>query len=977
MKLKNLLLVCVSAILASCASIPSYLETAGLSPYTRYKTFDTEHFHFIYADGYFEFTEKAAGYFEQAHAILQPILKWTPRERANVLIADNEDAANGFSMPALRVGMVLVATPPETWFSTSYTEDWIKLLVFHEYTHFLNIDPTTGWMEGLRLVFGDGVRPNGLLPMWMIEGLAVYMETRTTRLGRGRSPYWESILRAFIHEGKLDQDASDGLTLDRVNGDYPYFPGGEIPYLFGYHLLHQFAKDKIASENPESALGDLSMASSSRVPYFIEGNLGNVMNRSWKDYWDNFTRETELRMGEQIKAVVKSGETPHEVIARSDFSALSAAWSPDGQWLAYTETSLDDRTRLVLRNVRTGEKRALDEKILGVGVAFTPDSKHLLFSALVREHSYSLYSDLFAYNIETGSSDQLTSGKRAKDPAISPDGKTIAWLSVEHATPRIESAPLLTDGERISLGETRVVFTPGKFAITGGPKFLNASEVIFSNQEHGATESTIVSANTTSASSRTLIRDGQMNRYPVAHQGRIFYVSNRTGIENIYEWKKGQSHRVTNVISGTIFPFFTPTGSLCGNLMTSEGYQLVQFKAGDADDLDEETLATPDAPAPLPEALASSSLKLEGASLKDYSPLSSLAPRSWSPFFAYQGALGSTFGAYALGFDTTGQHQYSLVGSYNSLLGNFDGALAYTLYTTRPVFDFFAGTSTAVYDITNNPRDFYKRTTTAEISASYPLLWARSRLTPALSVFNSWNRVSDVETGERIARNDFQYANPYVPGIGASLSFTNARTTRLAFMPEFGHDAFIRARNAFDLNQGSLLKYQVGWNHYIGLGNHFVLRSKAQWLGSSRSVDRTLLIDKLNTNFFDRGDELSFSRIAFRGYSNSDLIPLDKNAGVAALDFHFPISRFFLGLSDTTPAFFKQSHGFVFAESVLFPQVDGASRVLPSVGLGLSIDTQLLLRLPLRFNLEFQEGLRKEFGGSSLLFLSIQAADLI
>ena len=63
MKLKLFILVFFSAVISSCASIPSYLETAGLSPYTRYKTFDTDHFHFVYADGYFDFTAKAAGYF--------------------------------------------------------------------------------------------------------------------------------------------------------------------------------------------------------------------------------------------------------------------------------------------------------------------------------------------------------------------------------------------------------------------------------------------------------------------------------------------------------------------------------------------------------------------------------------------------------------------------------------------------------------------------------------------------------------------------------------------------------------------------------------------------------------------------------------------------------------------------------------------------------------------------------------------------
>jgi len=978
MKAKYILPLILSFWVSSCASVPSYLETAGLSPYTQYRSFDTEHFHFAYPEGYFEFTEKAAQYFEQAHSILQPILKWNPRSRTQVVIADNEDSANGFTMPALRVGMVLIATPPETWFSTSYTEDWIKLLVFHEYTHFLNLDPTTGWVDALRVIFGDGVRPNSLLPRWMLEGLAVYMETRTTKLGRGRSPYYESILRAFVKEGLLDPESSASLTLDRVNGDYPFFPGGEIPYLFGYHLLLQFSRDKVASDDPESSMGDLSMRSASRVPYFIEGNLQNVMKRNWRDYWDSFARDTELRMEDQIKSVQQMGESSHEIIAKSDYAALAGAWSPDGQWLAYTETSLDDRTRLVLLNPKTGEKRALDEKILGVGLAFTPDSKHLVFSALVREHSYSLFSDLFDYNLETQSTTQLTFGKRAKDPALSPDGKTLAWLSVDQGTPRIESATVSIEGDHLEVAAPKTAYIPGKFAILGGPKFLSSSELVFSDQEYGIGESMIVSADLVSGKSKILIQDGEMNRYPIADRGRILYVSNATGIENIYEWKNGTSTRITNVATGTVFPFLSPSGDLCGNLMTGTGYQIVRFiKPESPQKLTELNLATPQSPETLPESLQAPTLKVEESQTQEYSPFSSLKPRSWSPFYAYQGALGSTAGGYILGFDATGKHQYSALGAYNATLGNFDTSLSYTLYSTRPVFDFFLDSSSTVYDITGSARDFYKRSTRAEIAFSYPLFWARSRLTPSFSLLNSWNRIYDVATGDAVVRNDFQYSNPYVPGFAGALRFSNARKTRLGFMPELGHDVYARARNVFNIGNYSLLNYQLGWNHYIGLGGHFVLRSKAQWLGSSRSVDRTLLVEKQGNNVFDRGEELTFSRIAFRGYTNSDLIPLDRNAGVAALDFHFPLLRNFFGLSDTSPVFFKQSHGFVFAESVLFPQSSGETRILPSLGAGLSFDTQLLLQLPIRFNIEYQQGLRREFGGSSLLFLSIQAADLI
>jgi hypothetical protein len=51
--------------------------------------------------------------------------------------------------------------------------------------------------------------------------------------------------------------------------------------------------------------------------------------------------------------------------------------------------------------------------------------------------------------------------------------------------------------------------------------------------------------------------------------------------------------------------------------------------------------------------------------------------------------------------------------------------------------------------------------------------------------------------------------------------------------------------------------------------------------------------------------------------------------------------------------------------------------VLPSFGGGFSLDTTLLLRVPMRFNVEFQHGTRKDFGGASIFFLSVEPGALI
>ena len=68
--------------------------------------------------------------------------------------------------------------------------------------------------------------------------------------------------------------------------------------------------------------------------------------------------------------------------------------------------------------------------------AWSPDSKTLVYTSRKKtglEYAISTNSDLFAYDIATGTTTNLTEGMMGYDtnPAFSPDGKYMAWLSME------------------------------------------------------------------------------------------------------------------------------------------------------------------------------------------------------------------------------------------------------------------------------------------------------------------------------------------------------------------------------------------------------------------------------------------------------------------------------------------------------------------------------------------------------------------
>ncbi len=69
--------------------------------------------------------------------------------------------------------------------------------------------------------------------------------------------------------------------------------------------------------------------------------------------------------------------------------------------------------------------------------AWSPDSKNLVYVSRKKvgmEYSLSTDSNLYLYNLDNNSTTLLTEGMYGYDtaPAFSPDGKTLAWLSMEH-----------------------------------------------------------------------------------------------------------------------------------------------------------------------------------------------------------------------------------------------------------------------------------------------------------------------------------------------------------------------------------------------------------------------------------------------------------------------------------------------------------------------------------------------------------------
>lgn len=145
---------------------------------THSEVIDAVTFHFHYTENKKNYLAKTIKILRKYTPKLHQYFNYRPQQDVHMVINHHSDLANGFATVFPRNVVVLFDYPPLDWQYLNSSSDWITLLVMHEYTHILTIDMTHGYIDGLRSLFGSWVKPNILLPRWITEGVAVWVESR-------------------------------------------------------------------------------------------------------------------------------------------------------------------------------------------------------------------------------------------------------------------------------------------------------------------------------------------------------------------------------------------------------------------------------------------------------------------------------------------------------------------------------------------------------------------------------------------------------------------------------------------------------------------------------------------------------------------------------------------------------------------------------------------------------------------------------
>ncbi|MDC4225300.1 MAG: hypothetical protein MPW15_13950 [Candidatus Manganitrophus sp.] len=203
------------SLLSGCVPLP--LIPPKFDPALRWKTVETPHFSIHFHQGEEAVAAEAARHAEEAHPRLTQRLHWTPSGKTQLVLIDHADRVQGEATPFPYNTIYINPYPPAAGILTPIRyENWLRAIIFHEYTHIVQLDQAHRLPKVFRYIFGRAILPNVWQPLWLLEGLATFEESEkperpTDPTGPSRRcsfepPFWKidsnrSIRRIFPTAG--------------------------------------------------------------------------------------------------------------------------------------------------------------------------------------------------------------------------------------------------------------------------------------------------------------------------------------------------------------------------------------------------------------------------------------------------------------------------------------------------------------------------------------------------------------------------------------------------------------------------------------------------------------------------------------------------------------------------------------------------------------------------------------------------------
>lgn len=707
----------------------TFAHAARLDTSYTFSTLETPHVSVHYHQGLEAIARKAAVIAEDVHGKLSREFAWSPAEKTELVLIDDSDFSNGFATALPYNTIYVQVVPPGIASTLGEYDDWLKIVITHEYAHIVTLDPVRDYWKVMRTIFGktlpgvDGLSqllflvtapPNSFLPRWWLEGMSTWAETEYSGKGRGRSSYYDMIFRMAAAERNFP-------TIGQINGDGAAWPSGNLPYVFGYRL-QQYIADTYGKES----LAKLNIAHSGRFPYFINAPPEKLFGgKGYPALYNDMINAVYREQSQRIAALGAVPFTPLQTVSKSGEQLTNPRFSPDSSRIAFTRHDPHDHATLVITDASGAVQAKVRRAYSDGSVCWSPDGSRLYFTQAEINNGFNTFQDLYAYDVARDAVTRLTTGQRLGDVDISPDGSRFAAVVSARGSQNLVLLDVKGAGAPAALKQISNFVEQRVASPRWSPDGVTISYTVTDNT--GQTSLHLFEV--ASGSDRTLLTVPHTVAYPVWTRdgSALVYISDETGVFNLFahDLKEGKQYQVSHLLGGALQPDLSPDGkSVIFSSYDSRGFSIARIA------LDREKwLATrgPSLPgkraseAPVAAGSGKDEAAASQAPAEPYRSLRTALPHFWLPRIAGDGSGTSTYGLFTAGADVIGYHSYALTADYSSgrSRGYFD--LMYQNDYFYPSLFVKAHAKPVLYANLLQRGDYYELDQGVTVGASVPL----------------------------------------------------------------------------------------------------------------------------------------------------------------------------------------------------------------------------------------------------------------
>lgn len=501
-----------------------------------WQTLKSEHFDIYFPEGYNHLAEKTKQYAEEANVMLSQKLKHrmsivTPIfvypshghfQSTNIIPFAIDEGTGGFTERVKRRVVVPYLG----------SNDEFRHVVIHELVHAFQYDILLGQTMGSAFSIVQSGQP----PLWFVEGMAEYFS-----LG------WDHTADMQMRDAALTDTLPtlEMMTEYRVQNGFIFYKGGQsimqyIADTYGEHKLGEMLRDLRDLRGIEEA---------------IKTNLGITFD----EFDAGWRRWVKRKYYPLVNKKYDEEEGPLLTRHNDDESAINLhpAISPDGSKAVYL-TARGFYPVLVLRDIKDfkiakdytlskkkdpGDSEKVIVKssdnptffqlhLLTNRISFTPDSKRIFFSARSQGKDRLILFDLEKRAIVERYTPPVD---MVMHPKLSPDGRRAVFVGV---TLGVTDVYILDLASRKVQKMTHDNFSEKDPALSGDGKLLIYASNANADGKTDSTNYNLYELNTETRALSQLTKDAGRQTsaqfYDTNNNDRILYVSNHTGIHNVY-----------------------------------------------------------------------------------------------------------------------------------------------------------------------------------------------------------------------------------------------------------------------------------------------------------------------------------------------------------------------------------------------------------------------------------------------------------